>query len=75
MKQLFWKGVRNIYSPKKTKYELACIIRDVYQLDIVINKSTTPIRIDKSLSSIYPLEFTIPDIEIQIAEQKQFKIK
>jgi len=75
VKHLFWKGVRHIYSPKKTKYELACIIRDVYQLDIVINKSTTPIRIDKSLSSIYPLEFIIPDIEIQIAEQKQFKIK
>ena len=73
--QLFWKGVRHIYSEKKTKYELACIIRDVYKLDSVIHKTNTPININKSLSSIYSPLFDIPSLEQQIQEQKDIKLK
>jgi dTDP-4-dehydrorhamnose reductase len=69
---LFWKGLRHIYSPeRKSKYELACIIKDVYKLDIDIIKSNTNNTIDKTLYSIYNISttFNIPSLEQQISEQ------
>jgi dTDP-4-dehydrorhamnose reductase len=70
---LFWKGVRHIYSPEsKTKYEMASIIKDVYQLSCTIHKCNAAISIDKTLDSLYDLPFTIPSLEQQIEEQKQF---
>jgi dTDP-4-dehydrorhamnose reductase len=70
---LFWKGVRHIYSPEsKTKYEMASIIKDVYQLSCTIHKCNAAISIDKTLGSLYDLPFTIPSLEQQIEEQKQF---
>jgi len=74
---LFWKGVRHIYSPvKKTKYDLACIIKKVYGLSININKCNSDNMIDKTLSSIYSINtiFTIPSLEEQIYEQSQYKL-
>jgi dTDP-4-dehydrorhamnose reductase len=72
---LFWNGVKHIYSPvAKSKYELCCIIKDVYDIDIQINKMENSIIVDKTLSSIYNLSFNIPILEDQIKEQKQFKI-
>lgn len=74
---LFWKGIRHIYSPvKKTKYELACIIKSVYGLSVDINKCNADIIIDKSLSSIYNTNniFNIPSLEEQIYEQSQYKL-
>ena len=67
---LFWKGVRHIYSEKKSKYDLACIIKDVYHLDIQIEKYTAPLSVDKSLSSIFDPLFEIPTLKQQIIEQK-----
>jgi len=73
--QLFWKGVRHIYSPhKKSKYEMACIIKDVYQLSCTITKCSADISIDKTLCSIYELPFSIPPLEQQIEEQRDFVI-
>lgn len=72
---LFWKGVRHIYSPqKKTKYELACIICNVYQLNSVIHKQNTITNVDKTLASIYEL-FDIPSLEVQIEQQSRFILK
>jgi dTDP-4-dehydrorhamnose reductase len=74
---LFWKGVRHIYSPiKKTKYELACIIKSVYGLSVNINKCNSDIMINKTLSSIYNTNtiFTIPSLEEQLYEQSKFII-
>ena len=74
---LFWKGIRHIYSPvKKTKYELACIIKKVYGLSININKCNVDNIIDKTLSSIYSTNtiFSIPSLEEQIYEQSQYKL-
>jgi dTDP-4-dehydrorhamnose reductase len=72
---LFWNGIRHIYSPDiKSKYEMAIIIKDVYNLDIEINKSNTINNINKTLSSIYSTNmlFDIPDIQTQIKELKEF---
>jgi dTDP-4-dehydrorhamnose reductase len=74
---LFWKGVRHIYSPvKKTKYELACIIKRIYGLYVTINKCNSDIMIDKTLSSIYSTNtlFNIPSLEEQLYEQSQYKL-
>jgi len=73
---LFWKGVRHIYSPqKKTKYELAHIIRDVYKLDSVIHKQNTVMSVDKTLASMHDLLFDIPSLEVQIEQQSRFILK
>ena len=70
---IFWKGVRHICSPQvKSKYELACIIKDVYKCNVIIYKQNAPEDIDKTLTSLYNI-FNIPSLEIQIYEQSQFK--
>ena len=67
-KQLFWLGVRNVFSPRNiSKYELVCIINNIYSCNIKINKFKTE-SFDKTLTTIYPLMFEIPDIEEQIKE-------
>jgi len=72
---LFWKGVRHLYSPeKKSKYELACIIRDVYDVPCMINEYEAKQVVDKTLSSLYDVsvQFCIPSLEQQIKEQAEF---
>jgi dTDP-4-dehydrorhamnose reductase len=73
---LFWKGIRHIYSPtKKSKYELANMIIEIFYGNDKINMLTKYISnetIDKTLSSIYPLSFEIPELFEQIIELKKF---
>lgn len=74
---LFWKGIRHIYSPdKKSKYELCCIINEVYKLDLKINSISTSKAIDKTLFSVFKIneKFEIPCIKEQIIEQSNFSI-
>lgn len=74
---LFWKGIRHIYSPEsKSKYELACIIKDVYKLPININKYISGNIVDKTLYSEYDTNniFNIPTLDVQIDEQSTFSI-
>jgi len=74
---LFWKGVRHIYSPRTVnKYELLNIINDTYDLNIEISKKQTD-SCDKSISSLYPETnnlFCIPDLKEQIKEMNDFLI-
>ena len=72
---LFWKGIRHIYSPEaKSKYELCCIIKDTYHLQIEINKMETMPVVNKTLSSIHELLFIIPTLETQIKELCEYSI-
>lgn len=71
---LFWKGVRHIYSPSVSKYELIKMINEIYDLNITINDYKTDI-VDKTLSSIYPPLFNIPNLKNQITELSSFNIK
>ena len=68
---LFWEGVRHIYSPNiVSKYDLAIMINNIYNLNIKINKYNCEKTIDKTLSSIYNIdEFDIPSLEKQLIEQ------
>jgi dTDP-4-dehydrorhamnose reductase len=72
---LFWSGVRHIYSPEvKSKYDLCCTIKKVYDLDIGIIKKEEGKMVDKTLNSIHPLNFDIQSLEKQIFELKNFLI-
>lgn len=72
--QYYWPGVRHIYSPNiVNKYELVQTISDIYGLNINLNAIASPIRCDRSLSSIYTdITFNIPLIKDQIEEQYNY---
>jgi dTDP-4-dehydrorhamnose reductase len=71
---LYWSGIRHIYSPDTlSKYDLCCIINEVYELNLNINKFETTI-VDKSLSSIYKNYFSINSLKEQIYEMKKYNI-
>jgi len=74
-KNLFWKGVRHIYSPTSvSKYDLLNIINNIYGLNIKINKHTTKITINKTLTTIYEKIFDVPELQTQIEELFLYKI-
>ena len=53
-KNLFWKGVRHIFSPNIiSKYELCCYISEIYKLNINVNKIEHGNSVDKSLTTIH----------------------
>lgn len=71
---LYWDGVRNIYSPRViSKCDLISIINKEYDLNITLNNIKLPKTIDKSLTSDVIL-FKIKSIEAQIKELSSFKI-
>lgn len=83
---IFWKGVRHIYSPKSvSKYELVELINKYYNLNILINPICVGDNdINKTLSTKYEyhdeyqlhdLNKYIPTIEKQIEELVRFNIK
>ena len=72
---LFWKGVRHIFSPEpKTKYEMACLIREVYQVPCVIQQEDCPLSVDKTLTSVFEPLLSIPPLEQQLREQREFTL-
>jgi len=74
-RNMLWKGVRHIASPTaKSKYELATLIRDSYNLSITITPIATAIPVDKTLLTAYSLntELEIPELENQIKELKHY---
>ena len=73
-KNLFWEGIRHIYSPNiVSKYELCVYINEIYNLNISICKYETEI-INKSLGSCYNMNFKIKKIENQIIDTFNYNI-
>lgn len=70
-KNLYWAGTRHVYSNSINKYELLFLINQIYQLDISITPKEAAIC-DRTLSSIYPSLFTVPNLDVQIQEMKDF---
>ena len=69
---LYWNGVKHIFSPKIiSKYELIELINNIYDLNIKVNKFETE-KVNKSLSTIHEHFYTVPTLEDQIKEQKDF---
>lgn len=74
-KNLYWIGVKHIFSPTPvSKYQLLCMINEIYDLNITINEYQTKDKINKTIRTIDDYLFTIPDLSIQINEIKKFKI-
>lgn len=82
---IFWKGIRHIYSPRSvSKCELVVLIDKYYKLDIKINQVCVGDKIvDKTLLTKYEyhdeyqlhnLNKYIPDIERQIEELAKYNI-
>ena len=72
-KNLIWEGTRHIFSPNiVSKYELVSLINKFYDLNISINKFELPEKVDRSLSSIYDVDFEIKDLNQQLKELSEF---
>lgn len=81
---LYSNNMRHIHSPCKiSKYDLCELIKSIYKLDIKINKtnansitgSAITSRLDRSLCSIYnDINNTVPGLEQQLIEQKEFNL-
>ena len=72
---LFWTGVRHISSPNAvSKYELASFIRDVFGLNLKINKVECSEIINKTLKSNYENIYNIKDLFGQIMDLKTFNL-
>jgi dTDP-4-dehydrorhamnose reductase len=74
---LFWKGVRHIYSPSVvSKYDMVCMVNSVYNLGLTVHPVTCSTPVDKTLKSNYSFsEFLhIPPLETQIEELKSFSL-
>ena len=75
-KNLFWKGVKHIHSPKiVSKYDLCCYINEIYNFNITINQYNHRNYSNSSLTQNYQkINSNINCIKQQIMEQKQFKL-
>lgn len=74
-KRFFWAGVRHVFSPDAvSKADLAEMISDVYELNNKIDKVRGPYDCDRTLSTLYPMPFTVPPLRTQIIEQKNFSL-
>jgi len=72
-KDLYWEGVRHIFSPDiVTKAKLVQMISDVYDLNIKVNLIEAPNKCIRTLNTIFPIIFKIPNLIDQIKEQKDF---
>lgn len=68
----FWQGTRHVYSPEiVSKYEIACMINEIYDLNIGINKGKTPTHCFRNLNSVHST-MSVKSIYQQIQEQKKF---
>lgn len=71
----YWKGVKHVYSPTiVNKAELIEMINDIYELNNEIEKVSAPVYCDRTLTSVDPIPFDIPDLRTQIIEQKNFNL-
>ena len=72
----YWKGIKHIHSFETiSKYELVCIINEIYNLNINITPFNLDYDVDKTLSTIYDNTIINKSIKDQIIEQKELDIR
>lgn len=71
-KNLWWKGVKHLYSNSVSKYELTKMISDTYDLNITIVPFNTHTMCIRTISSIYESIIKIPELKKQIQEMKEY---
>jgi len=72
----YWKGIKHLYSNDTvSKYELACFVNEIYDLNIEITPLELETIVNKTLSSIYDNMVVNKSIKEQIIEQKNVDLK
>jgi dTDP-4-dehydrorhamnose reductase len=70
-----WNGVWHVHSPESiNKYELLCLINNVYGLNIKITPIKGSTYCNRILSSEFPKKSIYTSLEDQIKEMKNFKL-
>jgi dTDP-4-dehydrorhamnose reductase len=74
---LYWNGVRHLFSNSVNKLELVTLISNVYELNISVEPKETPEKCDRTLFSETEFYKTlqIPTLKEQIIEMKNFSQK
>jgi len=70
----FWSGVRHIVGETVSKYDIAVMMNDIYDLNLTIEPFDTPKSCDKTLSSIHDPVVSIPPLADQIKQLKSFPL-
>lgn len=70
-KNIFWNGVRHIFSNTITKFELVELINAIYMLHVSVKPKEAIVASNRTLASIYDPLFNIPTIGAQIAELRE----
>ena len=76
-KNLLWKGCKHVFSPTSyTKKELVESISKHYDLNITVTPKTTEEKCDRTLNTVSNIKslISIPELEVQIEEMKNFKL-
>lgn len=74
-KNLFWNGVRHIFSPTSvSKYEILIMVNEIFELNIKVNKNEYGEIINKTLNSKYSNSFIIKELYEQIKDLKNFEL-
>jgi len=71
-KFLYWHGTRHFHSNIVNKKQLVEIISNVYGLNIKVNPKETTTMCDRTLGTLYSMGISIPTLEQQIIEMKEF---
>jgi dTDP-4-dehydrorhamnose reductase len=71
---LFWDGVKHLFSNTVNKLELLQLIDKTYSLGIEITPVNDKQSIDRTLSTIHQKLVDIPTLDVQIQEMSQFQL-
>lgn len=70
---LYWDGVKHIFSNQVNKYDLVKMINEIYELGIKIHPTNGPTLVNRTLDTVYDIDiFKIPNLYRQIKETKDF---
>ena len=72
----YWKGIKHLHSKEiLSKYDISCIVNEIYDLNIDITPFKLDTPINKTLSTIYPDNIINKTIRQQVIEQKNLDLK
>ncbi len=71
----YWIGTKHFHSDTVNKKELVEMISKEYDLNITVIATETPVKCDRSMSSIHNTGISVPSLSEQIKEMKEFSDK
>ncbi len=70
---LYWDGVRHVFSNEVSKYDLVKMINEIYELNIKIKGVNDNLSVNRTLETMYTIdEYEIPNLYKQIEETRDF---